>query len=285
MDEEKKPEGQPEPEAEQPKGDSPAKPVEGAPAEVVPASESQPTETTPATPAPAKPASPAAASPPLAAEKPAAEKPAADKPVATDKPAAEAKPAADKPAAEAKPAAAKKPPPKKAPAIMEVEPWEGPLVDSLKARFGDDIKEFSTYRGQDFLVADMPAAISILEFLKLEEDFDYLVDLTAVDWPKKEKRFEVIWILYSFAKNVRVRIKADVGEGEKPGTAVGVHKTADWLEREVFDMYGIEFENHPNMTRILLPDEWEGYPLRKDYSIVQQDEAWVRENLQIESGQ
>ena len=285
MDEEKKPEGQSAPEAEQPKGESPAQSVEGASAEVVPASEPKPTEAVPAAPAPEKPAEPAAASPSPATEKPTVEKPAADKPAATDKPAAAEQPAAAaKPAPEAKPAA-KKPPPKKVPTVMEVEPWEGPLVDSLKARFGDEIMEFSTYRGQDFLVADLPVAIPILEFLKLEEDFDYLVDVTAVDYPKNEKRFEVIWILYSFAKNLRIRVKATAGEGEKPGTAANIHKTADWLEREVFDMYGIEFEGHPNMTRILLPDEWQGYPLRKDYSIVQQDEDWVRENLQIESGQ
>ena len=168
---------------------------------------------------------------------------------------------------------------------MEVEPWQGPLVDALKERFGDAIREFSTYRGQDFLVADLSSAVSIIKYLKLEEDFDYLVDITAVDNPVKEKRFEVIWIIYSFAKNMRVRLKAPVGEDEKPNTATTVHQAADWLEREVFDMYGIEFAGHPNMTRILLPDEWQGYPLRKDYSIIRQDQDWVRENLQIESAQ
>ena len=192
--------------------------------------------------------------------------------------------AAEKPAAKARPPRPKIPP-KKAPAVMEVEPWQDPLVDALTARFGDAVKEFSTYRGQDFLVADLASVASIIEYLKLEQDFDYLVDITAVDNPEKDKRFEVIWIMYSFARNTRIRIKASAGENEKPNTASTVHRTADWLEREVFDMYGIEFEGHPNMTRILLPDEWQGHPLRKEYSIIQQDQDWVRENLQIESAQ
>lgn len=196
--------------------------------------------------------------------------------------AEETKPGGETPAAGAKPAheAPKKPPPG-----MQTTPWEGPLVDALKEHFGAQIKEFSVYRNQSFLVAGLAAVVPILEYLKLEQDFDYLVDITAVDYPKKEKRFEVIWILYSFPKNVRIRVKAEVAEGESPATAVGVHIGANWLEREVFDMFGIKFEGHPNMTRILMPDEWKGYPLRKDYSIIQQDQEWVRENLKIESAQ
>ena len=187
---------------------------------------------------------------------------------------------AEKPAAEPPP---KPPPKKKAPAVMEVSPWEGPLVAALKERFGEQIKEFSSYRGQNFLAAELPAVIPIIEYLKLEQGFDYLVDITAVDYPQREKRFELIWILYSFARNERVRIKAHVAEGESVQTAVTAHLAADWLEREVFDMFGITFEGHPNMKRILLPDEWQGHPLRKDYSILQQDQDWVRENLNIES--
>lgn len=201
--------------------------------------------------------------------------------------AAEEKPAVTKPAVPAeKPAApAKKPAPPKAPAVMEVEPWEGPIADGLQRRFSEAIRECSVYRGQPFAVADLSSVIPILEYLKLEEDFDYLVDITAVDYPKKEARFEVIWILYSFQKNLRIRIKAAAGEGEKPRTAVEVYPTANWLEREIFDMFGVEFENHPNMTRILMPDGWQGHPLRKDYPILQQDADWVRENLHIESAQ
>ena len=82
-----------------------------------------------------------------------------------------------------------------------------------------------------------------------------------------------------------MRIKTCIPDGHKPETAVGVHLTANWLEREVFDMFGIEFAGHPHMTRILLPEEWQGYPLRKDYGILQQDDRWVQENLGIESGQ
>jgi NADH-quinone oxidoreductase subunit C len=186
-----------------------------------------------------------------------------------------AKPSPPKPAA-----AAPKPP-----ATMAATPWENDLARELKERFGDRIGETSTYLGQNFIVAKPEAAVPILEYLKLEADFDYLVDITAVDWPKRPERFDLVYIVYSFPRNERVRIKTRISDGYKPETAVGVHLTANWLEREVFDMFGIEFAGHPDMRRILMPEDWQGYPLRKDYSILQQDQRWVRENLGIESGQ
>ena len=138
---------------------------------------------------------------------------------------------------------------------------------------------------QNFVVvAGCP--IPLIEFLKLEADTEtYLVDVTAVDYPKRAERFELFYILYSFARNERLRVKAMIADGAKPATAVGVHPGANWLEREVFDMFGIQFEGHPDMRRILMPEEWEGFPLRKDYGILKQDDRWVRENLGIESGQ
>lgn len=168
---------------------------------------------------------------------------------------------------------------------MAATPWESDLSRELKDRFGDRISETSTYLGQDFLVCKPEAVIPILEFLKLDADFDYLVDITAVDWPKRTERFDVVYILYSYSRNTRVRVKTQIADGYKPDTAVGVHVGANWLEREVFDMFGIEFNRHPDMRRILLPEEWTGYPLRKDVSILQQDTRWVQENLNIESGQ
>ena len=197
-----------------------------------------------------------------------------------------AKPAAN--AAKAvppKPPAAAGPPAPKPPATMAATPWDSDLARDLKERFGDRIMETSTYLGQNFLVVKPDSAIAILEYLKLEGDFDYLVDITAVDWPKRADRFDLVYILYSFSRNERVRVKCYIADGYRPETAVGAHLTANWLEREVFDMFGIEFAGHPDMRRILLPDEWQGYPLRKDYSILQQDQRWVQENLGIDSGQ
>lgn len=195
-----------------------------------------------------------------------------------------AKPAAEAAAAPKAPPAAHAAP--KPPPAMAATPWESQLTLRLKERFPDSIREFSTYVGQNFVVAELPAVVPILEFLKIEEEFEYLVDITAVHYPKREKQFDLVYILYRFPPhNERIRIKTQLADGEKPPTATGVHSTANWLEREVFDMFGIGFEGHPDMKRILLPDDWRGHPLRKDYGIIQQDQQWVQENLGIESGQ
>ncbi len=197
------------------------------------------------------------------------------------KPAADAaKAAPPKPAAAAGHAAPPKPP-----ATMAATPWDSDLARELKERFGDRISETSTYLGQSFVVVKPEAAIPVVEYLKVEADFDYLVDITAADWPKRAERFDLVYILYSFARNERIRVKAFIPDGYRPESAVGVHLTANWLEREVYDMFGIEFAGHPDLRRILLPEEWTGFPLRKDYPILQQDQRWVQENLNIESGQ
>ena len=173
----------------------------------------------------------------------------------------------------------------KAPAVMAVTPWESELARQLKEHFGDRITGCFSYVGQNFLVVAPDAAIPILEYLKLETDFDYLVDIVVVDYPKRAERFDLIYVVYSFARNERIRIKIMIPDGFQPRTAYDVHLTANWIEREVFDMFGIRFAGHPDLRRILMPDEWEGHPLRKDYSIIRQDERWVKESLGIESAQ
>jgi NADH-quinone oxidoreductase subunit C len=157
-------------------------------------------------------------------------------------------------------------------------------VARLKQRYGSGI-EASTYLGQNYMVADSGIVAELLQVLRDEEQFDYCVDVTAVHYPQREKQFEVVWILYSFAGNERIRVKTMIAEGESVGSVVSIWPAANWLEREVYDMFGIRFEGHPDLKRILLPDGWKGHPLRKDYGIIQQDQEWVQINLGIESGQ
>ncbi len=114
-------------------------------------------------------------------------------------------------------------------------------------------------------------AAQILDVLRLlrddgELDFEMLSDLTAVDYLGEEPRFEVVYHLYSVAKNHRVRIKARVCESAPEiDSAVEVWPSANWMEREVWDLYGIRFRGHPDPRRLLLYEEFEGHPLRKDY--------------------
>ncbi len=214
----------------------------------------------------AKPAAPEKATAPATEEKPAA-------PVA--KPAA---PAAAKPAAPAAKPAPKAEGPKP-------EPWDSELVRSLKSQYGSGIREASTYVGQKYLVLDSSILYEILLRMRDDELFDYCTDITAVHYPKRETQFDIIYVLYSFHKNERIRVKTQIKDGDHLRSAVGIWQTANWLEREVFDMFGIVFDEHPDLKRILLPDGWKGHPLRKDYPILQQDKEWVKSNLGIESGQ
>ncbi len=159
------------------------------------------------------------------------------------------------------------------------------MVATLKRQFGSGIGEASTYLGQDYMVVDRSLIPEILQVLRDQEQFDYCVDITAVHYPSREKPFEVVWILYSFARNERIRVKTLIADGEALPSSVPVWPTANWIEREVYDMFGIRFEGHPDLKRILLPEGWKGHPLRKEYGIIQQDKEWVQINLGIESGQ
>jgi NADH-quinone oxidoreductase subunit C len=178
----------------------------------------------------------------------------------------------------AKPAASAKSP------VPTPVPWDSPMIAKLKGNYGSGV-EALTYAGQNYMLVDRSLIPEILQVLRNEEGFDYCVDITAAHYPAREKQFDVIWVLYSFARNERIRVKTQILDGATLPTSVPIWRGANWLEREVFDMFGIKFDGHPDMKRILLPDGWKGYPLRKDYGILQQDNEWVQINLGIESGQ
>ncbi|MBZ5666103.1 MAG: NADH-quinone oxidoreductase subunit C [Acidobacteriia bacterium] len=204
---------------------------------------------------------PAPPPPPEGEKKPTAEKPAAAAPAASAKPAAPAKPTGPVPV-----------------------PWTSPMVEKYRSQYGSGLDAL-TYLGQNYFSVDRSLIPDILRLLRDEEQFDYCVDITAVHYPKREKQFDVVWILYSFPRNERMRVKTQIADGASLPSSVPIWATANWLEREVFDMFGITFDGHPDLKRILLPDGWKGYPLRKDYGILQQDKEWVQINLGIESGQ
>ncbi len=266
MPDETKSPSSPPPEGEsKPTADGPATP--GGVKATASGSVQSETKVAPEKPAPGpvagSPAKPAAAAPASPATKPAT--PAAGAPAT---PAA--KPAA--PAAPAKPAG---PVP---------TPWDSPVVTKLKGAYGSGLEPL-TYLGQNYMVVDRSLIPEILQVLRNDQQFDYCVDITAVHYPKREKQFDVVWVLYSFARNERIRVKTQIPDGETLPSSVPIWPTANWLEREVFDMFGIKFDGHPDLKRILLPEGWKGYPLRKDYGILQQDNEWVQINLGIESGQ
>jgi NADH-quinone oxidoreductase subunit C len=180
---------------------------------------------------------------------------------------------------------APKPPAAKAP--VKPDPWSSPLLDEIKQRFPEAVVEAVIFRNQPAITLTRQSLLAVCEFLKSDAGGGYtlLTDETAVDYPKREKRFEIIYHLYSFQRNDRLRLKLRVGEDESVPSVVGIWPAANWLEREVYDMFGVAYEGHPDLKRILLPEDWKGHPLRKDYDILRQDDDWVRSNLHIESGQ
>ncbi len=143
------------------------------------------------------------------------------------------------------------------------------IVDALTQAFGDAIQGHEVFRGQLMITVDKDRIAEVCAFLRDDERlrFDMLADLTAVDFLPAEPRFQVVYNLYSFPKNRRLRIKAPVALNDTIATVEGVWKAANWLEREVYDLFGIVFDDHSDLRRILLWDGYVGHPLRKDFPL------------------
>jgi len=145
------------------------------------------------------------------------------------------------------------------------------LVELIKQKFPADVLETHSQRGDETIVVYAPRWKDIARFLRDEPraDMTMLVDLTAVDFPDRSPRFEVVAHFYSLSKGHRLRVKARVGDSQGEGveieTLTDIWASANWAERECWDMFGIRFSGHPDLRRILTYPEFEGHPLRKDY--------------------
>src|SRR6266849_7328542 len=193
---------------------------------------------------------------------------------------AAAKDQAQKAAAPA-PGAPKAPVKKKEEGPKPVDASGHPLVRRLRDKVDGAVIEATEFLGQLSIRIERSRIVEVCDALKRDEDmpFNYLSDLTCVHYPDhREAPFEVVYNLYSIPKNERVRLKVDVN-GEGVDSVTSVWPAADWLEREVYDLFGVVFRNHPDLRRILLPPDWEGHPLRKDYPLEFVENRWTENHL------
>lgn len=143
------------------------------------------------------------------------------------------------------------------------------LGDHIADAMPDAVRKFDVTFGDLTLYAERDAIVSLAEFLKRDSlcNFETLIDICGVDYPERGQRFEVVYHFLSMRMNHRVRVKVKTDEEGAVPTMVNLHPSADWFEREAFDMYGIRFAGHPDMRRILTDYGFEGYPLRKDFPL------------------
>ena len=182
---------------------------------------------------------------------------------AADKPAAAAPP---KPATAAKPAAPPPGPPDPPPPADKTPPA---FVATLRAALPGAVTGISYWVGDWTIVVSAAQILDVARHLRDAPDaqFDLCSDVTATDWPPRAERFDVVYCLYSTRHRHRVRVKTKVAENQPLASVTGVWSAANWLEREVFDMFGVNFVGHPDRRRILMPEDWQGYPQRKDYPL------------------
>ncbi len=183
-------------------------------------------------------------------------------------------------------AAAPKPPVKKKDeGPKPTDASEHPLVKKLKAQFADAVGEATEFLGQLSIKIDRSRIVEVCDFLKSDNDvpFNYLSDLTCVHFPDRSEPFEVVYNLYSIPANDRVRLKVTTDATTEVESVTSVWPSANWLEREVFDLFGIRFSNHPDLRRLLLPPDWEGYPLRKDVALEFVENEWTKKHLPEQS--
>jgi len=212
------------------------------------------------------PKTPEPPAPPAAAPAP---KPAAPAAAAAPKPAA---PAAAKPApaaggAEHVPKAAPPTGPPDPPPPADKTPPV--FIATMQAALPGSVEALSFWVGDWTVIVPAARILEIAKHLRDAPDaaFDLCSDVTATDWPPRAQRFDVVYVLYSTRHRHRIRVKTKVGDNEPLASVSGIWPAANWLEREVWDLFGIAFDGHPDPRRLLMPEDWEGYPLRKDYPV------------------
>ena len=144
------------------------------------------------------------------------------------------------------------------------------VVDALKKKFGDAIREVIEFREEITVIVDASRIFEVGEYLRSNSElaYDFLSDICGVDHLPNDPRFEVVYHLYSMKYNRRLRVKTKVSEKNAEIDSLSlIWASANWLERECYDLFGIQFKGHPDLRRILMPEDWEGYPLRKDYPL------------------
>jgi NADH-quinone oxidoreductase subunit C len=144
------------------------------------------------------------------------------------------------------------------------------FITSLQGAVPGSVTALSYYLGDWTIIAPAARIVDVCRHLHDADDarFDYLSDLTATDWPPRtEARFDVVYCLYSTTQRHRVRVKVKVSEHDPLASVTGIWPAANWLEREVWDMFGVNFTGHPDRRRILMPEDWQGHPQRKDYPL------------------
>jgi NADH-quinone oxidoreductase subunit C len=183
-------------------------------------------------------------------------------------------------AAAATPGAPKPPVKKKEEGPKPVDASNHPLVRKLRAKLNGAVIEAQEFLGQLSIRIEPAKVVEVCEALKNDSEtpFNYLSDLTCVHYPdQQDAPFDVVYNLYSIPANERVRLNVAVADAVDSVT--GVWPSADWPEREVYDLFGVKFRNHPDLRRILLPPDWEGHPLRKDYPLEFVENRWTENHL------
>jgi len=161
---------------------------------------------------------------------------------------------------------------------------DGSVVTKLQTRFPDTIGKVTSRLGETTIEVEKDALLDIARFLRDDEDMQFalLSDVTAVDYLPQEPRFAVVYHLLSLAHRRRLCLRVWVSEAEAELPSVtGVWPGANWYEREVYDMFGISFTGHPALRRILMPDDWEGHPLQKDYPLGQEEIAFTHNQEEV----
>lgn len=143
------------------------------------------------------------------------------------------------------------------------------VIARLREAFPEAAVDVGEFRDQHWVTVEAAQLVEICRWLRDDpsNSYDYLVDVTAVHWPDDEKPLELVYHLYSYEHDDRLRIKLRVADGEAVPSLCALWKSADWNERETYDMFGIQFDGHPDLRRILMPDDYTDFPLRKEFPL------------------